>query len=230
MLFMIQISTLETYAQEKTPERIEYKNSITYNLFGLFSRKAIIGYERNLNKRNILRIAAGVKYPTSAESYQSRSFGPLVTKNYKKVSQGKYLSLGYKYILSDYSRIYLSLDAYYYHIYFDNIYYQFCVGTSMDSYVSLESMWTKTKGINIIFGKKLRVLSGKKVGLEFDFFAGTGIAIRTQELTTHAKLKGTCSINADLFEFDPPSISNSEDWIITMNLGVLITMPFVQKK
>ncbi|GEM_PF-2071477 len=229
ILFLIQISTLESFAQNKTQERISYKNNITYNLLGLFTREAILGYERNINEKNIIRLAAGIKYPTSAESYKSRSFGLFNSKNYTKVSKGIYLGAGYKYILSTYARLYLSAEAYFSHIYYNDIYYQFCVGTSSDSYVSLESMWEKSKGLKIIFGKKLRVLSGNKIGLEFDFFAASGIALRTQEFTTHGKRQGTCSINTELQVFDPPRVSLSEKWIPTMSIGILITMPFTRK-
>ncbi len=229
ILFLIQAFTLESFTQNVTKESTTYKNTVTYNLTGIFTREAIIGYERNLNKKNTIRVAVGLKYATSAESYEHKSFLLFGIKNNSKVTKGVYLGVGYNYMLSSYARLYLSAEVYYYPIYYDNIYYQYCAGTSNDSYISLESMREKSKGLKIIFGKKLGVISGNKIGLEFDFFIASGIDLRTQEFTTHEKRKGTCSINAELQVFDPPRVSLSENWIPTMSMGVLIAMPFIKK-
>lgn len=226
---MFNISGIESYAQNKAYVRKSYKNNINFNLIGLFTRNAVIGYERNINEQNTIRLAFGVKYSTSADSYKSRSIGLFTTKNYNKVSKGVYIGLGYKYMLFRYIRVYLSAEAYYNHIYYNNIYYLFCVGTDSDSYVSLESMREETKGLKIIFGKKLRVLSGKNIGLEFDFFVSSGLALVTQEFKTHGKRQGTCSINAELQMFNPPKVSISEKWTPTLSMGILIGMPFVKK-
>lgn len=230
VLFLIQMFTIELYGQDEKPIRTSYNNSLTFNLFGLFKREAVFGYERNLNDRNIIRLEAGRKFATSADSYKAKSFALFTFKNTNKITQGYSLGLGYKYILSTNTRFYLSAQIFYNHYYYDKKYYQFCVGTNSDSYVQLESMSLRTKGLNFIFGKKLRVKSGKNIGLEFDFFVATGIGLENKEFTIHAKRQGTCSTNTELQVFDPPQLNKSEKWTPTIPIvGVLITMPFIQK-
>ena len=76
--------------------------------------------------------------------------------------------------------------------------------------------------------KKLRVLSDKNLGLEFDFFVSSGLALVAQEFKIHGKRQGTCSINAELQMFNPPKVSISEKWTPTLSMGILIGMPFVK--
>ena len=227
---MIQVLISDTFAQEKISERLEYKNSFTFSILEPLRREVIFGYERNFNSKNIVSIMVGRKFPSSANSYKSKSFGIFTTKNYNKVSTGYSVSLGYKYMISDYARLYLSAEIHYKYIFYNEKYYQYCVGTSSDSYVSLESMWSDQKGIGIIFGKKLRVLSGNNVGLEFDFYISSGIEYKKQEYTIHGKRQGTCNINTELYELNPPENKLTERWVPTMNIGVLIAMPFTIKR
>ena len=226
LFFIICFSSLGLYAQDLKNEKIDFKNSLTFNTLGVVTRHAIFGYERNINDKNTIRLSVGFKYSTADNSFKSHTIGLLTFKFYNRVSKGNYIGVGYNYTFLSFARLYLSAELYYNYIYYDKIYYQFCVGTDSDSYVSLESFREKSKGIKFVFGKKLTLLSGNKVGLEFDFFVSAGIAHRNQELLTHAKRQGTCSLNAEMQKFNPPKVNTTENWVTTINIGALISMPF----
>jgi len=233
IILIIQILNLESYAQEETKEKTTYKNNITLNLGRFVLNEARFGYERHLTERHTLRAIIGFQYPTNSESFNSIPIiFPFFTypSYYYKVSKGIYLGAGYSYILGIRSGIYISAEAYFNYNYYDKKYYHFCVGMDMDSYVSLESMKLKKTGLKIIFGKKARIISGRKTGLELDFFAGFGIQYRIEELTIFEKRNGSCHWDySELYKKDPPENKTYRNWHPTLNAGILIGMPFGQK-
>jgi len=229
IVFIIQVSCTESYAQEKDNEKITYKNKVTLNVGRLILNEARFGYERQLKERHTLRAVIGLQYPTSSLSFYSVPVGLGYIPDYYRVSKGIYLGVGYNYTLGILSKIYISTEVYYNYNYYDKKYYHFCVGMDMDSYVSLESMKLKKTGLKIIFGKKARIISGNKIGLELDFFAGLGIQYRIEELTIFEKSGGSCYYDySELYIKDPPEINIYKKWYPTLNAGILIGMPFRQ--
>jgi len=227
IILAIQVFTLNLNAQENKQENKTYRNNLTLNVGRLFLNEARLGYEKQLTERHAFRTIIGFQYPTSSVSFNSVALGPGHVPNYYKVSKGIYLGLGYNYTLGIQSRIYLSAEAYFNYNYYDKKYYHYCVGMDMDSYVSLESMNLKKTGIKIIFGKKARILSGNKIGLELDFFAGIGIQYRIEELTIFEKSNGSCSYDySELYVKDPPEINTHKNWYPTLHAGILLGMPF----
>lgn len=227
IVLTILVFSFDSHAQEKTKENISYKNNITLNFGRLFLNEARLGYERQIKDRHVLRAIIGLQYPTSSLSFQSIPFSPGQIKYYYSVSKGIYLGIGYNYVLGIHSRIYISTEVYFNYNYYDHKYYHYCVGTDMDSYVSLESMNLKKSGLKILFGKKARIITSSKIGLELDFFAGLGIQYRTEELTIYEKSNGSCHYDySELYKLDPPEIKTYNNWYPTVNAGILIGMTF----
>jgi len=227
IFFLIQLCILDSFAQEKVEEKVSYKNNITLNIGRFFLNEARFGYEKSLSDRNKLRVVLGLQYPTSSSSFHSVPIGLGYAPNYYKVSKGVYFGLGYNYTLGVKSRIYVSAEAYFNYNYYDKKYYHYCVGTDMDSYVSLQSMRLNKTGLKVLFGKKARIITGNKIGMELDFFAGFGIQYRIEEITIFEKSNGSCSWDySELYKKEPPEIKTYKNWYPTLHAGILIGMPF----
>jgi hypothetical protein len=230
IIIIIQIFTLTSYGQEKIKEKIIYKNNLTLNVGRLFLNEARFGYERQLTQRHTARAIIGFQYPTEPKSFNSVPVGIGYAPYYYKVSKGIYLGAAYNYTLGVSSRIYISAEAYFNYNYYDKKYYHFCVGTDMDSYVSLESMNLKKTGLKILFGKKARIISGSKIGMELDFFVGFGLQYRIEELTIFEKSNGSCRWDySELYKYDPPEITTYLNWYPSLHAGILVGMPFRNK-
>ena len=224
---MIQILTLELFSQDQDQNKKSYKNNITFNFTRLILNEARFGYERQLSERHIFRIILGIQYPTSSKSFRSVPVGIGYAPYYYKVSKGIYIGAGYNYTIGIRSGIYVSAEAYFNYNYYDKKYYNYCVGTDKDSYVSLQSMNLKKSGLKLLFGKKVRIISGSKVGLELDFFAGFGIQYRQEQITIYEKKNGSFTWNpSELYVQNPPKIEIYKNWYPTLNIGILICMPF----
>jgi hypothetical protein len=92
----------------------------------------------------------------------------------------------------------------------------------------MQSMQLKRTGIKFLFGKKARLVSGNKIGLELDFFAGLGTQYRYKKLTEHKKLSGGCNYDpSELRPLDPPRVHLYKSWYPSLHLGVLLSMPFL---
>ena len=204
-----------------------YKNNLTINLTRFILNEARFGYERSFSERHIGRIVLGFQYPTSSESFNSGTLALGYSPNYYKVSKGIYTALGYNYILGKHSRIYVSGEVYFSYNYYDKKYYHDCEQHGGDSYVALQSMQLKKTGLKILFGKKARLVSGNKMGLELDFFAGIGVQYRYEKLTEFEKQYGSCNYDySDLYTFDPPEEYYSKYWYPTLHAGILVCVPF----
>jgi len=232
VFFIFQFLSIKSFGQDKTKEETTYKNNITLHVGRLFLNEVRFGYERQLTERHTLRAILGLQYPTDSKSFNSiTTIFPFFTPpNYYKVSKGVYIGAGYNYTIGTRSRIYVSTEVYFNYNYYDKKYYHYCVGMDKDSYLSLQSMTLRKTGIKIIFGKKARIISGSKIGLELDFFAGFGIQNRLEKLTIFEKSNGSCHYYySELYKKDPPEINTYKNWYPTLNAGVLIGMPFRQK-
>jgi len=226
VIFVTQIFPTNIYGQEQQEKKL-LKNKITLNIGRLILNEARFGYERQLSERHILRTVIGLQYPTNSESFESIPYGIFYSPFYYDVSKGIYLGIGYNYLLGIHSKIYLSSEIYFDYNYYDKKYYHYRVGMDMDSYVSLESMDLRKTGLKILFGKKASIISGRKVGLELDFFAGFGFQYRFKELTVFEKKNGSSSWDySELFKKNPPEINTYKNWYPSLHVGILIGMPF----
>lgn len=225
--FLIFAPLLESFSQEQSQQIRQKNNSLTINVTRLFLYEIRLGYERKISERHSIRPIAGIQFASSANDFKSIPAALFRFPFYYKVSKGYYLGHGYNFIIGKHSRIYLSTEIYYNKSYYDKKYYRYCVGSGKDSYVSLQSMDLEKTGIKLLVGKKQTIVNGQKVNLEFDFFAGIGIQHRLEKLTTFEKQFGGCSYDIPgLHEIKPPIVDNSNKWYPTINIGVLIAMPF----
>ncbi|MDP2692519.1 MAG: hypothetical protein Q8O88_02660 [bacterium] len=227
IILLIQFQALNSFAQEKSQNKKSYFNNVTFNFTRLLLNEARFGYEYQLTERHVLRANLGIQYPTSSESFESVSVVFGNAPKYYKVSNGIYFGVGYNYILGTRSKIYVSAEAYFNFNHYDKKYYKYSVGTDMDSYVSLQSMKLKKTGLKLLIGKKVSIISGGKVGLELDFFAGFGLQYRNEEITVYEKRNGSSSYEpSELNVLNPPEIQTNNNWYPTLNAGILICMPF----
>jgi hypothetical protein len=233
LFFIIQFLSIESHGQDTIKEEIRYKNNITLHVGRFVLNEVRFGYERQLTGRHTLRAILGFQYPTDPESFNSIPvIFPFFTypPDYYKVSKGIYIGTGYNYTLGTRSRIYASAEVYFSYNYYDKKYFHLCVGSDTDSYVSLESMRLKKTGLKILFGKKVRIKSWNKIGIELDFFIGFGIQYRLEELTIFEKKNGSCHWDySELYKKDPPENETYRNWNPTVNAGILIGVPFKQK-
>lgn len=179
ILLFFQINSIQLFSQEK--EKKTYKNNITLSAVPIIFREIRLGYERQLSERHTLRTSVGMKIPSSYESFGTINPLPLIIPLSYKVSNGGYFSLAYNYVFSLRKKLYVSAEIYSSYYYYNDKYFKFCVGTSMDSYVTLQSGKLMKTGIKFLIGKKLPIFSKGKVGLQLDFFAGMGVQYRDEE-------------------------------------------------
>ena len=227
VLILILLNPKQLSSQNQ--ERKYFKNNITFNITRLILLEARFGYERKLSENHVVRANLGIQFPTSAESFSYKAIaGIWQVASYYPVSKGTYLGLGYNYIISNRSKIYISGEVYYNYSFYNKKYYEHCAGGSSYSYVSLQSMDLRKTGIKTLFGKKVLLVKGRKAGLLLDFFAGPGIQYREEIITIYERKSGTCSIDSDqeVQEYDPPQEDISKRWWLTFNAGILIGVPF----
>lgn len=226
-LLFFQIISIQLFSQEK--EKQTYKNNITLSAVPIIFREIRLGYERQLSERHTLKTSVGVKIPSSSESFGTINPLPLIIPLSYQVSNGGYFSLGYNYVFSPRKKLYLSAEAYSSYYYYNDKYFKYCVGTSMDSYVTLQSGKLMKTGIKFLIGKKIALISKGTVGLQLDIFAGIGGQYRDEEITIFRKKMGTCQIEGtyhEFHEYDPPEIEISKNWYPTLHAGILFGMPF----
>jgi len=226
-LLFFSFNSIQLFSQEK--EKKTYKTNITLSAVPIVFREIRLGYERQLTERHTLRTSVGVKIPSSSESFGTFNPLPLIIPLSYQVSNGGYLSFGYNYVFSPRKKLYLSAETYLSYYYYNDKYFKLCVGTSMDSYVALQSGKLMKTGLKFLIGKKIAIISKGKVGLQLDIFAGFGGQYRDEEITIYKKKKGTCSITGTYHEFqeyDPPEIETSKNWYPTLHAGLLLGMPF----
>ena len=165
-------------AQQQGKTYKSYNNSLTVNLTRFILNEARIGYERKFTEHEAGRIVLGFQYPTSSTSFNTVPVGFGYAPKFYKVSKGIYAGVGYSYMFGKHLSAYVSGEIYFSYNYYNDKYYHYCVGMDMDSYVSLQSMNLNKTGLKILIGKKVRIVSGGKAGLELDIFAGAGIPMQ----------------------------------------------------
>jgi hypothetical protein len=222
MFLMIQIFTLDLKAQEESKEKTAFNHNVTIHLGRFLMNEARFGYERSLDELRAFRIVLGLQYPTSGESFNSNQF-PFydVIPSYYKVSKGIYIGAGYNKTSAKYN-LYTSAEIYFNYNAYDKKYYHFITGMNQDCYDSYESMKLFKTGLKVIFGRKTRLVSGNKMGLELDFFAGIGAQYRQKELTT---FEYKAFYNSP-YKYDPPKFEIIRSFYPTLHIGVLLGVPF----
>jgi len=219
----LQLNSISLFSQEENKE--SYKNNITFNVTRLALLEARFGYERLMSERHLLRTTLGIQFPINSESFSYRFYVPF----YYTVSKGVYFSLGYNYIINPHSKLYLSTEVYINYSYYDNKYYEYCVGQSKESYVTLQSMQLRKSGIKLLIGKKLFNTSRKKNRLQLDIFCGIGAQYRQEDITIFKKKVSTCDIDSEVYDFhdyDPPQKEISIGWWPTLHGGILLSFAF----
>lgn len=227
ILIFLFLSSLFSLGQAQEKEAKKYKNALTFNVTRVLLLEARLGYERYITERHAIRITAGYKFPTSAQSYKPlNTWLPIPV--YFKVTQGPYFSLGYAYYIIPKAHFYFSPEIYLNYVFFDKKYYEFCAGTVDDSYVSLQSRHLTKSGIKFLIGKKGSLIPHKKTRLQFDFFAGIGIQNRNEDMTIYAKKQGYCSAGKldEQSYYDTPKKEHKAYWQLTLHGGILLSYPF----
>lgn len=220
------------FSQDQEPkgkrDTVFYKNRITTYPMHLINREIRLGYERQLSKRHAVRLVVGYQYPTSKNSYESKSGFIFTQVNDSKVSSGIYLGVGYNYIFSPSTRFYVSAEAFYSYHFYDDKYYNHCTSSSSDTYTSLQSMERNTIGMTFMIGKKFRLVSGNKLGLEIDLQGGFGLGYRYEETTVYERLNYSCTYDYNkLNVLNPPEIENNDGWTILLSVvNIIIVVPF----
>ena len=205
------------------------KNNIKcgLNLGRFILNEARFGFERKLSDRNSVRAVVGVQYPTTQTEFESIPVLTAHLPNHYRVSRGLYLGMGYNYYFGNKRNIYLSSELYYNYSYYDKKYYRCSLGGSHDSYVALQSMKLYKTGLKLLFGKKATIISGKKVGLELDFFVGLGVQYRVEEITIYQKESGNSHYDYDeLYDVNPPEVETHNNIYPTLHGGIMVVMPF----
>ncbi len=225
-ILLLTATTGNAQQQEKTYK--SYSNSLTVNLTRFILNEARVGYERNLAEHHVARIVLGFQYPTSSTSFNTIPVGLGYVPNYYKVSKGIYTGIGYNYMFGKHLSAYVSGEIYYSYSYYNDKYYHYCVGHGGDSFVALQSMNLNKTGLKILIGKKVRIVSCGKAGLELDIFAGAGVQYRHEALTIFERRYGGCNYDySDLYKLDPPEKHNYINWYPTLHLGVSACVPFL---
>jgi hypothetical protein len=227
LIFTIFFITKGLSAQDQIQAKRPQKKTLTFNPARLILNEVRFGYELQLSERHALRASLGYQYPTSKDSYGDLNMFLYRTPFYYTVSKGVYLGAGYNYVLGVGSRIYISPELYFCSNNFDRKYYHHSSGSNHEAYLSLESMKLRKTGLKILFGRKVRIFEGNKMGFEIDYFAGLGLQYRHEETTTFAWHGGSSSWPySTLIKRDPPEISTERTWNETLNLGILISVHF----
>jgi len=223
IIFLLYVNS--AYSQDK--ERKTYKNAVTFNVLRLGLCEVRFGYERKLTERHIIRTNLGIQFPVSSESFGNISAVLFEIPYYYKVSKGIYLAMGYNYVIIPRSGFYVSSEIYFNYNFYDNKYYDFVVGMSHDSYVSLQSMDITKAGLKFLMGRKLTMHPSKETRMQFDFFWGAGIQYRQEELTIFKKAYGVAVSTMDEVPyFDPPQTEASNKFCPTFHGGILLSFPF----
>lgn len=211
------------YAQD--PDRKAYKNALTFNVLRLALCEARFGYERKLAERHIIRTTLGIQFPVSSEEFKNYIFE---MPYYYMVSRGIYIAIGYNYMIIPRSGFYISSEIYFNYNFYDNKYFTCLVGTSMDSFISLQTMDLTKTGIKFLMGRKVSMHPSKETRMQFDFFWGAGIQYRQEELVIFKKLVGTTNIEdiKDYPNSDPPETEVSKKFWPTLHGGILLSLPF----
>ena len=179
-----------------------------------------------MSDREAFRVVLGLKYPTKAESFESMQV--LFTFPYHfPVSTGVYLGLGYNYVLGVKSRIYISPEICYSYNYYNDKYYNHLSGQGAETYTHLQSMKLHKAGFKILFGKKVNIISNKKMDLEFDFYVGLGLQSRIEEITAFEYYgNGTTNDYSKLTKYDTPVVENNILFYPTIHIGLMMGISF----
>ncbi len=227
VIFLLIQSAFSIQAQEE--QTVNYHNNLTLNTTRLIFREIRLGYERNITAHHVARITLGMQVPNSSNSFGNTSVGIGYIPVYYPIASGFYASVGYNYIISTKKQFYASAELYFDHKYYNNKYYEYCVGMDMDSYVSHESMQMNKYGLKFLVGKKATLFGKGKVGLQLNFYGGLGLQYHQKEITEYGKQYGGCSLgyyDPD-HEYASPKTINSNYFTPTFHLGMLISMPFI---
>lgn len=73
----------------------------------------------------------------------------------------------------------------------------------------------------------MRLVLDTKGNYQNVIFAGFGIQYRWEQITIYEKKNGSCTWDpSELYVQDPPKIEIHKNWYPTLNIGILICMPF----
>ena len=220
LLFVFLISALlfRTKSYSQITDTVNPKNcvgaGIAYPLFRTFT----VGYERMITKKGFIRVNASVQPLSKKNSYKSKElflFSVIVNK--QKVFTSRSFSAGYGYMIIPRVGFYIATDLTYRYNYFENKYYYECVGTTLDSKVSLVSEYHNDYGLQAMVGIKVVIKKYKGIRFVCDFNAGNGLFLSYQKHLLIAERKGTCSIN-NLQYFPKPK----ETHVVTMSSLIIL--------
>jgi hypothetical protein len=226
IFLLIQTGFMLPAQEEQT---VYFHNHLTLNTTRLIFREIRLGYERNITAHHVAKIAFGMQWPTSSNSFRSTAVGIVYLPVYYPIVSGFYTSVGYNYLINTKKHFYVSAELYFDHKYYNNKYYRYCVGTDMDSYVSRESMQMNKYGLKFLAGKKVTLFGKGKVGLQLEFYGGIGFQYHQKEITEYGKQHGGCTLgyyDPD-HEYPSPKTINSNYITPTFHLGMLISVPFI---
>ncbi|MCD4725194.1 MAG: hypothetical protein K8R63_10170 [Bacteroidales bacterium] len=227
-VFLLVMLSSEILLTQEHEEKT-FKNAITFNVFELVKLEARLGYERLLAEKHALRASVGIQFPVSSGPLEENgaTIISISINKIERVSKGIYLALGYNYLIIPDAYFYVSPEVYYNYSFYNDIYYEYCTGMQHDSYVTLQSMRSNKSGIKFLVGKKVSFSTKKKTRLQFDFFAGIGIQHRQEEITVFKKKYSTCNSNGgNYYEYDPPQITNTDNWGPAMDIGISLCYLF----
>lgn len=214
------------YSQSPAPDSSYFKNHVSLNLTRLILNEARLTYERNISRRHVVKVAAGYLFSTEDESYGIFNSIFTIPLHYK-ATKGYFFSLGYNYIYGKKRTAYLSAETYFSRSSFDEKYFEFCVGTSHDSYVELQSMQLNKTGVKFLWGRKLPLAKKDDAGAAIDLFFGFGIQHWDQHLTIFKKKTGCGYSNPDSFyPYDPPKEEINSFWRLTLHAGIALSFAF----
>lgn len=220
LLFESQCS----FTQEDSPEYP--KNCFTLNLLAVIS-EVRIGYERAISDRQILRLAAGIKYPLSPGPYKADGSSFISIDKTFLYTKGYHVEAGYAYFIIPAKGLYLSPSLYHYYQFYRDLYYEYCTGMTHESYVKQQSIDRRVSGLRFLIGKKLALSSKHKSRWwALDFFAGISINYQQEEVSVSKKKYDTCNAadeGHDFYIYDPPLVEKSyKSGVGLLNLGITI--------
>jgi hypothetical protein len=229
IIFIILLIAAGFFLHAQEDQTFDYHNHLTLNTTRLIFREIRLGYEHNITGQHVARVTLGMQIPTSSNSFRNTSVGIGYIPVYYPIASGFYTSIGYNYIIKTKKQFYASAELYFDHKYYNNKYYEYCVGMDMESYVSRESMRMNKYGLKFMVGKKATLFGKGKVGLQLDFYGGLGLQYHQKKITEYGKQYGDCSLDYydPEHEYATPKTTSSNYFTPTFHLGMLISVPFI---
>ena len=213
---------------QSEPESLKtQKNAVSLNILQIVAGELTLGYERLIWNRFSARVYGGYKYPYSNGPYQVNGSAFIRLDRTFIYLKGYRLGADLIYYLLPSFDFYLSAGFFYFHGFYNHLYYEFCTGLTKENYVYDQSYKEDQYRISTLIGKKMP-LSGKNPRWQLDIFGGLGIVKKTEKTTVFRKKYDTCDCNSSRswYIYDSPEVSNNDSWVPGLRLGLVVSYSF----